>query len=150
MGSNFQQHLICINDILKYSSQLAHLKYIYIPLSYLSFHFWNKPSCLNSDLDCSGRSTQVHNGDYWWQKIDNSHELEKLAYLTLSSNQLFMPNKILILFRFWQLQKFPNLKRSYLKTNYGTWVLLPQQSSFVLKMWVVDFFQPFVSLSYFE
>ena len=42
-------------------------------LSYLSFHFWNKPIYLNSDRDCSGRSTQVHNGDYWLQKIDNPH-----------------------------------------------------------------------------
>ena len=45
----------------------------YILLSYLSFHFWNKPICLNSDHDCSGRSTQVQNGDYWLQKIDNPH-----------------------------------------------------------------------------
>ena len=45
----------------------------YILLSYLSFHFWNKPICLNSDHDCSGRSTQVQNGDYWLQEIDNPH-----------------------------------------------------------------------------
>ena len=51
VGSNFQQHPICMNDISNYSSQLVHSKYIY--LSYLSFHFWNKPICLNSDHDCS-------------------------------------------------------------------------------------------------
>ena len=45
-----------------------------ILLSYLSFHFWNKPICLNSDHDCSGRSTQVQNGDYWLQEIDNPHK----------------------------------------------------------------------------
>ena len=44
-----------------------------ILLSYLSFHFWNKPICLNSDHDCSGRSTQVQNGDFWLQEIDNPH-----------------------------------------------------------------------------
>ena len=33
----------------------------------------NKPICLNSDHDCSGRSTQVQNGDYWLQEIDNPH-----------------------------------------------------------------------------
>ena len=36
----------------------------YILFSYLSFHFWNKPICLNSDHDCSGRSTQVQNVNY--------------------------------------------------------------------------------------
>ena len=71
VGSNFQQHLICMNDISNYSSQLEHSKNIYF--SYLSFHFWNKPTCLNSDHDCSGRSTQVQNGDYWFQEIDNPH-----------------------------------------------------------------------------
>ena len=46
----------------------------YILLNYLSFHFWNKPICLNSDRDCSGRSSQVQNGDYnWLQEIDNPH-----------------------------------------------------------------------------
>ena len=44
------------------------------PLSYLSFQFWNKPICLNSDHDCSGRSTQVQNGNYWLQEIDNPHD----------------------------------------------------------------------------
>ena len=71
VGSNFQQHPICMNDISNYSSQLVHSKYIY--LSYLSFHFWNKPICLNSDHDCSGRSTQVQTGDYWLQEINNPH-----------------------------------------------------------------------------
>ena len=45
----------------------------YIPLSYLSFHFWNKPIYLNSDHDCSGKSTQVQNRDYWLQEINNPH-----------------------------------------------------------------------------
>ena len=45
----------------------------YILLSYLSFHFWNNPICLNLDHDCSGRSTQVQNDDYWLQEIDNPH-----------------------------------------------------------------------------
>ena len=50
-----------------------HIPKIYIYLSYLSFHFWNKPICLNSDHDCNGISTQVQNGDYWLQEIDNPH-----------------------------------------------------------------------------
>ena len=45
----------------------------YIFLSFLSFHFWNTTICLNSDHDWSGRSTQVQNGDYWLQEIDNPH-----------------------------------------------------------------------------
>ena len=56
-----------IFNISSYSSKLAHSKK-YKPLSYLSFHFWNKPFCLNSDRDCSGRST-LQNGDYWLQEI---------------------------------------------------------------------------------
>ena len=43
----------------------------YILLRYLSFHFWNKPICLNANHDCNGRNTQVQNGDYWIQEIDN-------------------------------------------------------------------------------
>ena len=64
-----------------------------------------------SNRDCSRKSIHVHNGDYWWQKINDSHYFEKFAYLTLSSIQLFKPNKSLILFSFWQLQ-FPNCKRA--------------------------------------
>ena len=29
---------------------------------------------LFTNHDCSGRSTQVQNGDYWLQKVDNSHK----------------------------------------------------------------------------
>ena len=31
---------------------------------------------LDLDGDCSGKSTQVHNGDYRFQKINNSHDLD--------------------------------------------------------------------------
>ena len=56
-------------------------------LSYLSFHFWNKPICLNSDRDCSGRSTQVQNGDYWLQEIDNPHDsVNRLNWFSLAYN----------------------------------------------------------------
>ena len=61
----------------------AWMIYQIIPLSLHNFKnytfklfelsFWNKPICLNSDHDCSGRSTQVQNGDYWLQEIDNQH-----------------------------------------------------------------------------
>ena len=32
----------------------------------------------NLDRDCSGKVLKVHNGDYWLQKIDNSHDFENL------------------------------------------------------------------------
>ena len=76
---------------------------------------------MNSDLDYSGRSVKVHklcrkNGVIDYRKL-LIHMTLKLEYLTLSSNQLFMPKKIFILFRFWQLQKFPNFKRAYLRIS---------------------------------
>ena len=45
-----------------------------------------------------------------------------------------MPNKILILFRFWQLQKFPNFKRSYLKTS-----IMAREYSFDYSLQVMQF-----------
>ena len=71
----------------------------------MSFHFWNKPICLNSDHYCSGRSTQVQNGDYWLQEInlphnsvnrlnwfrltyDYSHQIWMWYYFVFSSNEI--------------------------------------------------------------
>ena len=63
-----------------------HIPKIYT-LSYSSFYFWNKPIYLNSDCDCSRRSTQVHNGDYWLQEIDNPHSsVNRLNWFCLAYN----------------------------------------------------------------
>ena len=60
-------------------------KYIKILLSYLIFHFWNKSICLNSDHDCSGRSTQVQNGDYWLQEVDDpNNSVNRLNWFCLT------------------------------------------------------------------
>ena len=49
---------------------------------------------------------------------------KSIIHMTLNiciySKLLFVPNKILVRFCFWQLQKFPNFKRSYLKTSIMT------------------------------
>ena len=105
VGLNFQQHPICMNDwyIKLFLSACTFQKYIF--LSYLSFHFWNKPICLNSDHDCSGRSIKMQNGDYRLQEINNpynsvnrlfwfclaydySHQIWIWYYLVFSSNEI--------------------------------------------------------------
>ena len=50
----------------------------YILLCYLESQFWNNFEFLELDRDCSGKSAHVHNCDYWFQKINNSHDLKNL------------------------------------------------------------------------
>ena len=52
------------------------LRRYYQVLGYLVTCFWYNYVFLDFRRDCSGKSTHVHNGNYWFQKINNSHDLE--------------------------------------------------------------------------
>ena len=113
----------------------------YILLSYLSFHFWNKPIYLNSDRDCSGRSTQVHNGDYWLQEIynphssvnrlnwfclayDYSHQIWNQYYFVFSSNEISKTlNAYISKLVFWHLSTSSTTVFAIVQTNKQTKIM---------------------------